>query len=142
MYDDIMKWLISYWRGFTFTFQFNVIKQLQSFVSVNLVLTSTKDYNCIILIGPDQYTVFFRILSELVFLSYIYNKKNMSSERFACIEYNITNSSWHFGPNGPECHELFVKYDGLYIVNQYMTCRYISTFSTCALKLSIGNKKT
>jgi len=25
----------------------------------------------------------------------------MSSDRFACIEYNITNSSWHFGPNGP-----------------------------------------
>jgi hypothetical protein len=24
----------------------------------------------------------------------------MSSDRFACIEYNITNSSWHFGPNG------------------------------------------
>ena len=26
--------------------------------------------------------------------------KNMSSDRFASIEYNITNSSWHFGPNG------------------------------------------
>jgi hypothetical protein len=24
----------------------------------------------------------------------------MSSDRFACIEYNISNSSWHFGPNG------------------------------------------
>ena len=24
----------------------------------------------------------------------------MSCDRFACIEYNITNSSWHFGPNG------------------------------------------
>ena len=35
MYDVIMKWLISYWLGFTFTFHFNVIKQLQSFVSVN-----------------------------------------------------------------------------------------------------------
>jgi hypothetical protein len=31
----------------------------------------------------------------------------MSSDRFACIEYNITNSSWHFGSNGsygPVCH--------------------------------------
>jgi hypothetical protein len=27
MYDVIMKWLISYWLGFTFTFHFNVIKQ-------------------------------------------------------------------------------------------------------------------
>jgi hypothetical protein len=35
MYDVIMKWLISYWLDFTFTFHFNVIKQLQSFVSVN-----------------------------------------------------------------------------------------------------------
>jgi hypothetical protein len=35
MYDVIMKRLISYWLGFTFTFHFNVIKQLQSFVSVN-----------------------------------------------------------------------------------------------------------
>ena len=56
----------------------------------------------------------------------------MSSDRFASIEYNIANSSWHFGPNGslwtglsltkvvdipvhklpygPKCHELFVKY--------------------------------
>ena len=24
----------------------------------------------------------------------------MSSDRFPSIEYNITNSSWHFGPNG------------------------------------------
>jgi hypothetical protein len=31
---------------------------------------------------------------------FVYNNKNMSSDRFACIEYNITNSSWHFGPNG------------------------------------------
>jgi len=24
----------------------------------------------------------------------------MSSDRFVCIEYNITNRSWHFGPYG------------------------------------------
>jgi hypothetical protein len=34
--------------GFTFTFHFNVIKQLQSFVSVKYVLISTKDYNYIV----------------------------------------------------------------------------------------------
>ena len=33
----------------------------------------------------------------------------MSSDRFASIEYNIANSSWHLGPNGPQCHEQFVK---------------------------------
>jgi len=27
------------------------------------------------------------------------------------LEYNITNSSRHFGPNGPQYHELFVKYE-------------------------------
>jgi hypothetical protein len=34
--------------GFTFTFHFNVIEQLQSFVSVKYVLISTKDYNYIV----------------------------------------------------------------------------------------------
>ena len=34
------------------------------------------------------------------FLSQIYNNKNMSSDRFTCIQYKIANSSWHFGPNG------------------------------------------
>ena len=33
------------------------------------------------------------------FPSQINNTKNMSSDRLACLEYNITNSSWHFGPN-------------------------------------------
>ena len=51
-----------------------------------------------ILTGPDQYNVFFRILSKLVFCLLIYNNKNMSSDRFACIEYNITNSSWPLVP--------------------------------------------
>ena len=38
-------------------------------------------------------------LSELVFgLRYIITK-NMLSDRFVSIEYNITNSSLHFGPN-------------------------------------------
>ena len=42
----------------------------------------------------------FGFLSELVFgLRYIITK-NMSSDRFVSIEYNITNSSLHFGPNG------------------------------------------
>ena len=34
--------------GSTFTFHFNVIEQLQSFVSVKYVLISTKDYNYIV----------------------------------------------------------------------------------------------
>jgi hypothetical protein len=50
-----------------------------------------------ILSGPDQYNVFSRILFEFVFcLRYTITK----SDRLACIEYNITNSSWLFGPNG------------------------------------------
>ena len=40
-----------------------------------------------ILTEPDQYIVFFRILSELVFCLRYTIKKNMSSDRFACIEY-------------------------------------------------------
>ena len=30
---------------------------------------------------------------------------------FLEVKYNITNSSRHFGPNGPQYHEIFVKYE-------------------------------
>ena len=54
---------------------------------------------CYILTGLGQYNVFL-ILSELVFGLRYTITKNMSTDRFGSIEYNITNSSWHFGPNG------------------------------------------
>jgi hypothetical protein len=72
------------------------------------------DYNCIILTGPDQYNVFFRILFELDFDLRI--TKNISSDRFASIEYNITNSSWHFGPNGSDHNAP---------INKCMMCSYL-----------------
>ena len=53
------------------------------------------------------------------FLSQIYNNKNMPSDRFACIEYNIANSSWHFGPNGS-------LWTGLSPTKQYMDLSFAS----------------
>jgi hypothetical protein len=49
---------------------------------------------------PGQYNVFFRILSELVFGLRYTIAKNMSSDIFVSIEYNVRNRSWHFGTNG------------------------------------------
>jgi hypothetical protein len=54
------------------------------------------------LTGPGKYNVFFRILSEYVFGFRYATTKNMSSDRFASMEYNMTNSSWHFRPNAFE----------------------------------------
>jgi len=51
------------------------------------------------LTGLGQYNIFL-ILSELVFGLRYTITKNMSTDRFGSIEYNIINSSWHFGPNG------------------------------------------
>jgi hypothetical protein len=48
----------------------------------------------------------------------------MSSDRFACIEYNITNSSWHFGP-----------YGSLWTGLSHTTCRSIN----CHMDLSAMN---
>jgi hypothetical protein len=80
------------------------------------------------------YNVFFRFLLELVFGFRYIITKYMSSDIFAFIEYNITNSARHFGPNsslwtglsftkyfmdetpvhkppyGPQCHDLLVNY--------------------------------
>jgi hypothetical protein len=68
-------------------------------------LTFRKSWYCLIKTRID--------LVSLSFSNEIYKKnhvnsisirpmdnKNMTSDRFACIEYNITNSSWHFEPNG------------------------------------------
>ena len=58
----------------------------------------------------------------------------MSSDKFACIEYNITNSSWHFGPNsslwtspsptkivyGPQLR--FGQYNILWVTSRSINC--------------------
>ena len=70
------------------------------------IFLSPAGNKCIILTGPGQYNGFFRILSELVFGLRYTTTKNMSSDRFASIEYNMTNSSWHFGPNTFEHYDI------------------------------------
>ena len=81
------------------TFQYMLILYFTFLFSL-FVFVSTAGQYFSILTGHDQYNVFLRILSELVFCLRCTITKNMSSDRFASIEYNITNSSWHFGPNG------------------------------------------
>ena len=42
----------------------------------------------------------------------------------------------------PELSDLLDIYTMTAYISSISICRYISTFSTCALKLSIGNQKT
>ena len=79
-----------------------------------------------ILTGPDQYDVFFRILSELVFcLRYTINKKT-SSDRFTCIECNIQSmalrAKWQFMDRSVTHKIVYGPYNILRVTSRSINC--------------------
>ena len=66
----------------------------------------------------------------------------MSSDRFTCIEYNITNSSWHFGPIGSLWTGLSPAQNCIWTSASHRPCNILWVTSrsiNCHMALSVMN---